>query len=312
MARLSKEAKLIRDMGRVVADVTPDIAGPDFVFPNSSNVEDFARKDRVATLPGSSVALIDGEVFVGDASNVAVSVAMTGDITISNTGVTSIGALKVTSGMLAGNAVDSAAMGIITTKGDVLGYSSVPARVAVGADDAVLTADSAETLGVKWSAPVNATERLGNSVKFTTASTTYVEAVSFEIPAGAVDSSDLLLLVVKWRGVGATTAAVKTEIDDDTTQITMTDLGTAGQDPGDTIYIYFRQSAESGDSQDAYVQGYYHHITTSTLASAGHSGNMASNNWIEGAFDVNVYIKASAGATVVMQDAQLFRFKSGT
>lgn len=40
--------------------------------------------------------------------------------------------------------------GIVTTKGDLLGRSTVPARVPVGTDGQVLTADSGEALGVKW------------------------------------------------------------------------------------------------------------------------------------------------------------------
>lgn len=38
----------------------------------------------------------------------------------------------------------------LTTKGDVLGYSSVAARIPVGSDGEVLTADSTQPLGVKW------------------------------------------------------------------------------------------------------------------------------------------------------------------
>lgn len=42
----------------------------------------------------------------------------------------------------------------LTTKGDVYGRSaSADARVAVGADGTVLTADSTQTVGVKWAAP---------------------------------------------------------------------------------------------------------------------------------------------------------------
>jgi len=43
----------------------------------------------------------------------------------------------------------------LTTKGDVWGYSTTDARIPVGANGTVLTADSAETLGVKWAAPAS-------------------------------------------------------------------------------------------------------------------------------------------------------------
>src|ERR1041384_8394749 len=40
----------------------------------------------------------------------------------------------------------------LTTKGDLFGHSTVDARIPVGADGTGLTADSAQTLGVKWAA----------------------------------------------------------------------------------------------------------------------------------------------------------------
>jgi len=40
----------------------------------------------------------------------------------------------------------------LTTKGDILGYDTDDARIPVGADDYVLTADSSQSLGVKWAA----------------------------------------------------------------------------------------------------------------------------------------------------------------
>lgn len=41
----------------------------------------------------------------------------------------------------------------LTTKGDVWGYSTADARIPVGTDGQVLTADSTQTLGVKWATP---------------------------------------------------------------------------------------------------------------------------------------------------------------
>jgi hypothetical protein len=41
----------------------------------------------------------------------------------------------------------------LTTKGDVYGFSTVDARIPIGANNTVLTADSTQALGLKWAAP---------------------------------------------------------------------------------------------------------------------------------------------------------------
>lgn len=56
---------------------------------------------------------------------------------------------KVQIGNLPGGSVSSP----LTTKGDVWGYNTDDARIPVGANGTVLTADSAEALGVKWTTP---------------------------------------------------------------------------------------------------------------------------------------------------------------
>lgn len=59
---------------------------------------------------------------------------------------------NVTTAKIADDAITDAKLGILTTKGDVLSYSTLPARLAVGTNDQVLTADSAQTTGLKWAA----------------------------------------------------------------------------------------------------------------------------------------------------------------
>ena len=70
----------------------------------------------------------------------------------------------------------------LTTKGDVFTFSTVDARLGVGANGTVLTADSAETTGLKWAAPAGATFKgvsLYNSTDPTIANNT-VTAVAFD------------------------------------------------------------------------------------------------------------------------------------
>lgn len=55
----------------------------------------------------------------------------------------------------------------LTTKGDLYTYSSTDARLAVGADGYVLTADSAATTGIKWAAASSGATLVGCSLKGT-------------------------------------------------------------------------------------------------------------------------------------------------
>jgi len=56
----------------------------------------------------------------------------------------------------------------LTTKGDVFTFSTVDARLGVGANGTVLTADSAEATGLKWATPAGGSTFAGCSLKRST------------------------------------------------------------------------------------------------------------------------------------------------
>jgi len=79
----------------------------------------------------------------------------------------------------------------LTTKGDVWGYSTTNARIPVGSNGTVLTADSAETLGVKWAAPAGGGKLLQviNAETATSASSTSNTYVDTNLTASITPSS---------------------------------------------------------------------------------------------------------------------------
>lgn len=79
--------------------------------------------------------------------------ALSTQLTIGPSSVTVAGTLSA-SNLSGTNTGDQtfASLSPLTTKGDVLGFSTVNSRVPVGVDTFVLTADSTQTLGVKWAA----------------------------------------------------------------------------------------------------------------------------------------------------------------
>ena len=68
--------------------------------------------------------LEDGKLYIGDSDNKSAQIAVTGDVTISNTGVTAIGAQKVTNSMIADDAVGLDELANITQGSLLTGDSS--------------------------------------------------------------------------------------------------------------------------------------------------------------------------------------------
>jgi hypothetical protein len=76
--------------------------------------------------------------------------------------------------------VQTGSVSPLTTKGDLYGFSTLDARVPIGTNNQVLTADSAEALGLKWATPAGGTKNfslLGTGV-LTSGSTVTVSGIS--------------------------------------------------------------------------------------------------------------------------------------
>jgi len=144
----------------------------------------YAREDHKHPSDATklSVGVPSGEIIVGSAGNVGTPIAMTGDVSITDGGVTTVvtasnsvaGKIEIADSTEAtgGTATDKAmtpftthfahpAKSALTTKGDIYVASAVsnPIRLAAGTDNYALVADSTENTGlkydkIKWSEPL--------------------------------------------------------------------------------------------------------------------------------------------------------------
>jgi hypothetical protein len=77
--------------------IVPSGTSMEFLAGASASIPD-------ASLEAADLALANGKILIGDAAGKAVACTPAGDVTISNVGATTIGATKVTAGMLANGA----------------------------------------------------------------------------------------------------------------------------------------------------------------------------------------------------------------
>ncbi len=128
--------------------------------------QDAATKKYVDDATAAINTLADGNIYIGNASNVATEVTMSGDVTISNAGVTTIGASKVLTGMiadgtiitadLADNAVETAKIkDAAVTTAKILDANVTPAKIAPGTANQILVTNSASPLAAEWFTPTN-------------------------------------------------------------------------------------------------------------------------------------------------------------
>jgi len=93
--------------------------------------------------PGSAVssALTSAHIFVGNGSNAATDVAVSGDLTLANTGAFTIANSAISTAKIANNAVDGTKIAITSqTAGSLMYYNGTDwINIAPGTDGQVLT-----------------------------------------------------------------------------------------------------------------------------------------------------------------------------
>lgn len=90
----------------------------------------------------------------------------------------------------------------LTTKGDLFGFDTANARVPIGSNGTVLTADSTQALGLKWAAPAGGGKVLQvvqgtTSTSSTTSSTTYADTTLTASITPSATTSKILVLVAQ-------------------------------------------------------------------------------------------------------------------
>lgn len=75
----------------------------------------------------------------------------------------------------------------LTTKGDLYGFSTLDARIPIGTNNQVLTADSTQALGLKWATPSTGATFVGVRAITSSASIVYVSGADNAIPYAAED-----------------------------------------------------------------------------------------------------------------------------
>lgn len=114
--------------------------------------------------------------------------------------------------------VDTTGSSPLTTKGDIYGYDTAPARIPVGTNGQILTADSTQALGVKWASAAGSTA----SWTLLNAGGTALSGSSTSI-TGISGQNQLKIIIDK--GQGAASAKYTCTFNNDTTAANYKTLG---------------------------------------------------------------------------------------
>jgi hypothetical protein len=181
-----------------------------------------------------SSTLSNGKILVGNASNVATAVTMSGDATLSNAGALTLATVPIAKGGT-GQTTKTAAFDALapnTTKGDVTVFNGTNnIRLPAGTDTYVLTADATQASGLKWAAIPGAISSLNG---LTSSTQTFAIGTAGTAPAFS-SATSTHTLNIPMASTASVTAGLISKTDYDAFN---TKLGTSTTFAGDVSGTY--------------------------------------------------------------------------
>jgi len=97
--------------------------------------------------------------------------------------------------------IQAGAVSPLTTKGDLYGFSTSDARIPIGTNNQVLTADSAESLGLKWATPAGSSPASASSYVSTKEATTSTSYTALTTAQAVTLTTGTKVMVIMTAGV---------------------------------------------------------------------------------------------------------------
>lgn len=116
--------------------------------------------------------------------------------------------------------IQAGAVSPLTTKGDIYGFSTSDARIPIGANATVLTADSTESLGLKWATPTAA----GASYTLLNSGGTSLTAAA-TITVSGISGADKIIVIIDGASSASASSSISLRFNSDSTNANYYNFG---------------------------------------------------------------------------------------